>query len=392
MGTLIVALVAVVVVLPKMVGTPGGEPGAGPPSEAEVSNPDTLVPPIKENATNPIIDGLNHALDEALLEGRSALIAREPEAAAAAFERASVLEPGNAAAEDGLRRSKILFEVRDLEVAAVSHENLGERAAAAGAARRALKLDSSSKIARAVANRVIWQDTMDAYNGHITRGLAALEDGEYQKAIDAFSAASKLSPTAPEVTDGLGRARAGIHRQKVSAHLARAAEAEEAERWSAAVEEYRSVLALEPNLADARDGLARSNRRLDLSQKMDYHLTHPERLATAAVLREAADLVAEAGGLAPRGPQFSALIDRLDHLVGQFSIPVPVVLESDGITEIVLHRIGELGVFDRRTVELRPGTYTVVGRRPGYRDVRLEFEVGPGQSPPPVIIRCTERI
>ncbi len=392
MGTLTVALVAVVVVLPKLVGTPDGEPGVGSPSEAEDSTPDVLVPPIRENATNPIIDGLNHALDEALLEGRSALIAREPEAAAAAFKRASVLEPGNAAAEDGLLRSEILFEVRDLEVAAVSHENLGERAAAAAAARRALELDPSSKIARAVANRVIWQDTRDAYNGHVTRGLAALEDGEYQEALDAFSAASKVSPTAPEVTDGLARARAGLHRQKVDAHLARAADAEENERWSAAVEEYRSVLELEPNLAEARDGLARSTRRVDLSQKMDYHLTHPERLATAAVLREAADLVAEAGGLSPRGPQFSALIDRLDHLVVQYSIPVTVVLESDGVTEIVLYRIGELGAFDRHTVELRPGTYTVVGRRPGYKDVRLKFEVGPGRSPPTIIIRCTERI
>jgi len=392
MAALSLVLVAVVVVLPKMVGAPDGEAKLEHLREAEVPTPASPPPSNKETTTKPTIDGLRRTVDEALLEGRSALIARDPDAAAAAYRRASTLEPGNAAAAEGLRRTAILAVVRDLEVAAVSHEQRGEHPAAASAARRALELDPSSKIAREVAGRVARQAYRDAYHDLVTRGLTALEVGDYQQALDDFSAAAKLSPKAREVTDGLSRAKAGIHQEKVSAHLVQAADAEADENWPAAVNEYRFALDLEPSLADARDGLARSGQRLDLTQRMNYHLGNPERLATVEVFEEATDLVAEARAVTPGGPRFSELIERLDGLLIQWSTPVPVVLESDGLTQVMLFRVGELGAFDRHTTELRPGTYTVIGRRMGFRDVRLSFKVGPGQPPKPVTIRCTDSI
>ena len=391
-GELIITLAVVVVVLPKMVDPSDEETALGEPTTADDPALRTPPPLIEENATNPILNGLNRSLDEALLQGRSALIARDPEAAAAAFHRASILDPDNAAAKDGLRRTEILTEVRDLEISAMSLESRGERTAAAAAARRILKLDPTSKIAREMVRRLARQAYEDAYHELVSRGLAALEAENYQQALEDFSQASKSSPTAPEVVDGLSRAKAGIHRVKVNSHLMVAVAAEEAEDWSTAVDEYRSVLALEPALADARDGLVRCGRRLDLTRKMDYHLAHPERLATTAVRREAADLTAEAKAISPRGPRFSELIDRLDRLVTQSSIPIPVVLESDGLTKIMLYRVGELGAFDRRTVDLRPGTYTAVGRRPGFRDVRLEFKVDPSKASPTVVIQCKDRI
>jgi hypothetical protein len=71
---------------------------------------------------------------------------------------------------------------------------------------------------------------------------------------------------------------------------------------------------------------------------------------------------------------------------------VAVQLESDGETEVTVYRVGRLGRFQTRQLELRPGSYTVVGSRRGYRDVRRELEVAPGQSPPPLRIVCQEAI
>ncbi len=178
MAFLVVALAAVVIVLPKMVETPGQSSILELPPGAEEPIPLAPTPPPadEEATTDPINDGLRRTVDEALLAGRSALIARDPEAAAAAFRRASTLEPGNAAAAEGLEQSAILARVRDLEVAAVAHEARGERSAAADAARRALQLDPSSKTALAVASRVARQEYRDAYHDLVTRGLAALED------------------------------------------------------------------------------------------------------------------------------------------------------------------------------------------------------------------------
>jgi hypothetical protein len=41
---------------------------------------------------------------------------------------------------------------------------------------------------------------------------------------------------------------------------------------------------------------------------------------------------------------------------------------------------------------LRPGTYTAVGTRNGYRDVRQTFTVKHDGAPPTVTIACTEPI
>jgi hypothetical protein len=54
--------------------------------------------------------------------------------------------------------------------------------------------------------------------------------------------------------------------------------------------------------------------------------------------------------------------------------------------------VGRLGSFERKEIDLMPGRYTVVGVRPGYRDVRREVTVLPGRDAPTVMIRCEEPI
>jgi hypothetical protein len=71
---------------------------------------------------------------------------------------------------------------------------------------------------------------------------------------------------------------------------------------------------------------------------------------------------------------------------------VRVALASDNVTEVQIYRVGKLGAFDRRELELLPGKYTAVGTRAGFRDVRREFTVMPGLPPPSLMIRCEEPI
>jgi hypothetical protein len=61
-------------------------------------------------------------------------------------------------------------------------------------------------------------------------------------------------------------------------------------------------------------------------------------------------------------------------------------------TEVILYKVARLGRFRQQQLELRPGTYTAVGQRDGYRDVRREFTVSHGRDVDPVTISCTEPI
>jgi hypothetical protein len=72
--------------------------------------------------------------------------------------------------------------------------------------------------------------------------------------------------------------------------------------------------------------------------------------------------------------------------------PLTVRLVSDNATEVSIFRVGQLGKFSTRELELRPGEYVAVGSRPGFRDVRLEFRVAPEIELRPIVIKCEEPI
>lgn len=394
MTTLVVGLIAVFAVLPRVVADPETAPAPAPAPDA-IETPAPALPTViaePEATVVPADEGLSRTVDSALAEGRAALAERDPQTAVTAFSRAAALDPGNRAADSGLERAETLAEVVALEGRAVAAENRGDWDEAAETAGRALDLDPASRTARGVSNRVAARMANESYRALVTRGLTALENDRYESALAAFTAAGERRPGAPEVSDGIARARAGLQRRSVAEALDRASAAEDAEDWQRAVREYRAVLALDPDLAAAEEGLERSEERLDLVRRIVFHLENPDRLATEEVLAEAADLADEAGSISPTGPALDELVRSLEALVARASTPVLVTLRSDGKTEITLYPVGPLGTFDSRTLDLRPGVYTAVGRRPGYRDVRVELRIGPDAPAEPIAILCTERI
>jgi hypothetical protein len=54
--------------------------------------------------------------------------------------------------------------------------------------------------------------------------------------------------------------------------------------------------------------------------------------------------------------------------------------------------VGRMGRFYTRDLNLRPGTYTVVGTRDGYKDVRQKMVVKAGEEGLRITLKCEERI
>ena len=71
---------------------------------------------------------------------------------------------------------------------------------------------------------------------------------------------------------------------------------------------------------------------------------------------------------------------RLSALLPEFERPVRLTLVSDGLTQVSVQGVGAFGGFTHREVDLKPGRYTVLGTREGYRDVRRDVSVSPGQT------------
>ena len=203
----------------------------------------------------------------------------------------------------------------------------------------------------------------------MSRGLTALGRGQWEAAKKNFEAASRLRPDAPEAADGLARVASAERRDLVMAGIDRGREFEEAERWAEAEQAYAQVLAVDPEAAHALAGKERAALRASLDEQLEYHLENPGRFSSPSVFDDATGVLGEAREVTPSGPRLSAQVERLEKLLEAASTPVEVVLESDNATDVVVYRVGRIGTFTRRQLELRPGTYTAVGSRDGYRAV-----------------------
>ncbi len=232
----------------------------------------------------------------------------------------------------------------------------------------------------------------EAFAAAMSDAEAALERADWPAAREGLARAAALQPGSPVVADARGRIEeaertAALARQR---DLARGYETQE--DWRRALAEYETALKLDPAVAFALEGRERATRRAELAEKLAYHVDHPLRLATDAVAGEAEVLLQQAREIDAPGPRHRKQVADLERALVEMRTPVGVVLESDGKTEVVVHKVGRLGAFERLTLDLRPGTYTVVGTRSGYRDVRRQLVVEPAATPPPIVVRCEEAI
>jgi tetratricopeptide (TPR) repeat protein len=322
---------------------------------------------------------------KALEEGRSA-------DAKAAFVLATKIEPGNKVAEHGLKRANTLDEVLNLVATAERMEKESNPAGALEQFRKALALDGEAPRAADGIARIEARFASDAFASTMARGYAALAKADYAGARVAFEAARRVRPNAPEIPQALKQIEQEQRTGVISAKLQVAKEHETNERWAEALQEYRAVAELDSTVAAAQEGIARVTPRTALNEQLELYLTQPERLFSQPVRATARDTLARAASIANPGPVLQKQLATLKDWIARADVPVSVALQSDNVTQVTIYRVGQLGTFAERSLDLVPGSYTVVGTRPGYRDVRREINVRPGAASEPVVIRCEDRI
>mgnify|MGYP001061696642 CR=1 FL=1 len=322
---------------------------------------------------------------EAIKDGRSA-------DAKAAFELALLLDPKNATATRGLERANTLDRVLALLASAKRAESEGNAEAALADYRRALELDKDMTAASEGVARMSARLSQDAFASAMARGFAALGSEDFRGAREAFEAAGKIRPNAPEVAAAIKQVEQSERTRAISAKLESAREMEAREQWGRALSTYQEILSLDSTVAAAKEGVARVEPRAQLNEELELYLTQPERLFSAPVRAAARQTVERAAAIPNPGPVLTEQIAKLRDWLARAEVPVQVAFQSDNLTHVTIFRVGSLGTFDHRSLELAPGEYTVIGTRPGYRDVRRQIMVVPGKPMPPIVIRCEEKI
>lgn len=314
------------------------------------------------------------------------------EAADAALEMATLIEPANADIATLKLRTAVLPQLLSLLAQAADAEASGDLATAEQLLQQASKLDPLHQRASGELQRIASKAREQEFNKAMSEGYAALDEGHLDGARKAFRAAAKLQSGSTEATSALQEVEAAATAQQLATLNRSGRQQEQQEQWQKAVAAYEKAQKIDSSVLFASDGLNRSRARAQLDKQLRTVIEQPQRLADAGVAESTAKLVQQAGEVTPRGPVLSQQISRLNTLLAEANTTVDVTLRSDGETEVIVYKVARLGRFQERELTLRPGTYTALGTRNGYRDVRRSFTIAHDSTPPPVTVTCTEPI
>jgi hypothetical protein len=332
------------------------------------------------------------ALAAELRAGDAALAAGHQQQATQAYAFARRIDPDSERAVAGSRRSRLLSGVLPLLTDGHKSELAHNYSQAAQDYSQALVLDPGNTLAKSGLARANAAFGDDGYARAVGAGFAALGAGRLRQARDDFHEAQQFRPRGNEAAAGLRRVGAAMQAGRIAALRRQATSLEAQEHWRQAIAVYDRALRLDPALRFARRGKLRDEARANLSADLQQIIRHPEQLSVPSVRDEAVMLLQQARAVNPSGPVLQSQTERLAQLLPLLDRPVLLNLISDNATQVTIPSIGEFGTFGRREIRLKPGTYTVIGTRDGYRAVHQEFTVEPGQEAVTITVSCSEPI
>ncbi|MEJ2166721.1 MAG: hypothetical protein P8X90_14430 [Desulfobacterales bacterium] len=339
-----------------------------------------------------LIDRTAETLQRLLAEGRAALNEGNGVSARDKFNVALLIDPANRFAQKGLKRAQTIEQVLRLINSGRRHEADGALSAARADYRQALEIDPDAEDAQQALNRVTALVNEQQFKQLMSEGLTALHENDYEQAAGRLLKARSLKPNSREVSDALFQVEQARRMARIDHLREEARIADQSEQWQRALEAYLAVLAIDKNLLFAVRGKGRAQEQIRLAQRLNFFIARPQVLESDTQLNNAVMLLEEAKAVEPQGPKLTAQIKAVQQLVAAYRMPVNVILESDNLTQVAVYKVGKLGRFSKHELMLRPGTYTVVGARDGYKDVRQEIVVKPGQPSVRVTVKCRTKI
>lgn len=331
-------------------------------------------------------------LEQALARGEQALIQGDQPSALQQFELAKSIDSTNLRASNGLQRATTISQLFALLQRASSFESHDQLQQARSTYQEAVQLDPLSNEASSALARVNRKLANKEFKQLIATGYQALQEGQYADARAAFDAAKTLQPKAKESAIGLSKVAAAIREEKIANLLFEAEHFVQLQQWQQAASSYEKILAIRSTHSIAQQGLIDSKNKAKILEDLKRALDSSDQLHQAKVLKRAQQVLATVTNLDTPGTLIEQSSEKLQQLVRVATTPIPIILESDNNTEVTVYKVARLGVFERHKLQLRPGSYTIVGTRIGFRDVRKTIQVTPDSKNSVLSISCEEPI
>jgi len=332
----------------------------------------------------------NELFRERLDEAKTLLNERATEPAAEGIAAALLIKPEDPEALATQQRIAKLPKVINLLRTAKNHELGGRYQAALGVYDEVANADPATVGLDALRRQARAGQTGENLTGHISRGFSALDTGRFEDARTAFNKALALDPGNDVALGGLAQVADEHDLDLIRTQKELALKAMQSEDWPAAVAAYQKVLNLDSNIQFAATGIRMARSHLRAKNLLTKIVGAPEKLSSEKLYLDATNILANAQALTQKGPVLDELVENVSDLLALYKEPVEVILLSDNATDVIVSNVGRIGFFERKTLSLRPGQYTIRGSQAGCRDIYLSVEVIPGIDE--LNVRCEETL
>jgi hypothetical protein len=230
------------------------------------------------------------------------------------------------------------------------------------------------------------------FTAKLQSGLQYVTQGDMAAAKNALKEARGIDAKRKELTllsNKIAQARANSVQEMAVAEVEMLRITDD---WSQVKQKSDHYLIQYKDNAELQQSSLLAGQLLALDAKVERYLSSPKRLADANIkarvikwLQNNATIAENSGLLSEKMAQLQAQLDTL-------AIPVEVMINSDGRTNIIVVGKGHVGKKKQYTVQLTPGHYVFEGSRKGYHSKRVGVDIVPAIINQQVTVICDERI
>lgn len=230
------------------------------------------------------------------------------------------------------------------------------------------------------------------FQRHINQGRQSLDNADTAGAQAALAMAEQIYPDRAEVQDLAQAIQQFQQNQQLRQLQTEAEKAEAADNWTAVQTHRQQIKSLRPDDKTNADQLAVADKIVSLQQQIDVVLAAPLRLSNQSVASDAEALLTQARNYQNQSATLAAKSQQLASVLTAANQPVAVEIRSDNQTFISVRGVGNVGVTDAKTIQLKPGNYTFEGKRTGYKSKLIEVQVPLDKASISVTLICDEAI
>jgi len=331
-------------------------------------------------------------LERSLILGQESILQGDKNLAIANFETALAIDGGNELARRGLDRALKLDKVTEYTQLGVSLSEQRQWSESIGAFEKALVIDPDWTQAQQGLSKAIIENDKEQFQASLSKGYALMKEEEFDEAEAAFQKSLEIDPQSKAGQQAIEELEIQRRISLTKSLKYKGLIAEVNEEWGDAKSYYETILNFDPNISEVKDSLLRVNNRIRLINQMISFIAQTDNLNDERLFNQAQQALIQAQSIMNKGPKMTQQISELEQTLKIASKPVEVTLISDLKTDVVLYKTGQFGLFEQKTILLKPGVYTAKGTRIGYRDTTLRFKVSPENLDQRFIIICKDRI